>query len=194
MAVNIKGIEEIKQNITIRNFNEFNKIETKTFNVGGNPWSLELKKLVVDGFLGVRLFSKEQSRPTNWAIIASIATKVVSIKSNVNPLMFESQTYVFDRKATDWGIGCVIPWKRLIDPEQGYVYNNTCKIVVKVKSSPMLDEDNNERIELIPIDKCCDASTKVTFRLKVNNVRFRQYLLTRNQNEKLCMAFPSLQN
>lgn len=171
MAVKFKGIEEIKQNITIRNFNEFNKIETKTFNVGGNPWSLKLKKLELnEDFLDVRLFSKEQNRPINWAIIVSIATKVVSIKSNVNSLMFESQTYVFDRKTTDWGIGYVIPWKRLIDTEQGYVYNDTCKIVVKVKSSPMLDEDDNQLIELTPIDKCCDASTKGTFRLKVNDV------------------------
>lgn len=168
MAGMSDDIDEIKQKITIRNLNEFEMIETETFYVGGNSWMLRLEKVTDCNRLDIRLCSENKIKSNNWSIVASYTIKLVPMKSNVKPIIFRSSKFVFHYDNIDRG--SYIPWSTLVDPQQGYIYNDMCKIEVTIKSSPLQYDDSNDFIEFIPIDKCCDASTKGTFRLKVNRV------------------------
>lgn len=169
MAGMSDDIEEIKLKIRIRNLNEFEMIETETFYVGGNSWVLRLERVADCNRLDIRLCSENKIQRNDWSIVASYTIKLVPMKSNVIPIIFRSSKFVFHHDNIDRG--SYIPWSTLVDPQQGYVYNGEmCKIEVTVKSSPLQYDDSIDFIEFIPIDKCCDASTKGTFRLKVNRV------------------------
>lgn len=171
-------IHEILYTIKIENVKDFRKFCTNTFYVCGNSWSLVLRKEELtseehetkENVLAVYLISKREIRPENWAIVANFTLEISSIKSNSKAYKFVSNTFVFDSERPSWGEGVVILWKTLVDPEHGYVYNDTCKIVVKVRSSPLQYGPIDDLIELEPIYKCCDASQIGSFRLKVMRV------------------------
>lgn len=172
-----KNIDEINYNITLKNVNGFVEFQSDPFYVCGNPWVIKLQKHlsqnptlqsgVKSDFLCVYLCPRKgEDRPDNWAIVASFTTKIISSKPNVIAPEMEPRTYVYDSERHFYGIS--IPWKELVNPERGYVHNDTCKIIVTVKSSPLQTAQNDELVTLIPIKKCCDASAKFSFLLEVN--------------------------
>lgn len=175
-----KNIDEINYNIILKNLKGFIEFRSEPFYVCGNPWIIVLRKGklqnatlqsgVKSDFLGVFLYSQNEDRPDNYAIVASFTTKIISSKFNGKAHQDESPTLVFDSKCNYSGVANVIPWNVLVDPEQGYVYKDTCKIIVTVKSSPLQTAENDELVTLIPIKKCCDASTKFSFLLEVNRL------------------------
>lgn len=176
-----KNIDEINYNITLKNVNGFVEFQSDPFYVCGNPWFIMLQKNLSQhatlqsgtksDSLGVYLCTrKDEDRPDNWAIVASFTTRIISSKPNVNAHEIESQTCVFDSKCHIGGVVNIIPWKELFYPERGYVHNDTCKIIVTVRSSPLQTAQNDELVTLIPIKKCCDASTKFSFLLEVNRL------------------------
>lgn len=178
-AGNCEEIHEISYTIKFENVKDFRKFCTKTFYVCGNSWSLVLRKEELtseeqetkENVLAVYLISKQEIRPENWAIVANFTLKICSIKSNSKAHKFVSNTFVFDSGHPSWGEGVVILWKTLLDPEHGHVYNDTCKIVVKVRSSPLQYGPIDDLIELKPIYKCGDTSQKIgSFHLKVMRV------------------------
>lgn len=176
MAGAFLKINEIKHIIALKNCEEFEQFETDKFYVGGNVWSLKLKKEVSERGPNVKkyclsgaLILKEEVMPENWSIVANFSLKIVSIKPDVEPLQSKSFKFVFDRDMIHCSCICFV-WENIVDPERSYVYNNMCKIEVQIKSSPMQIDNDNELMEFVPIDKCCDASKTGSFRIKVNRV------------------------
>lgn len=138
MAGKSKDIDEIRHKIRLKNLKEFKEFETETFFVGGNPWSLVFRKKGTDeteDHLAVCLNLKDDIRPEIWTIVAHFGIKIVSFKSTVKPHTFQSSTFFFDFKAIDWEEICNISWKELVEPERGCVYNDMCKIEIRMKSA-----------------------------------------------------------
>lgn len=169
-----EGIDEINYKIILNNLNNFDNFRSKKFYVCGNPWTIGLrKKEICEGTqkeecFGVFLYAEEEERPANWVIVANFIIKIIPAKCNSAAHEFKSGTFVFDSGAIGWGNANVISWKTLVDPNQSFIHNDTCKIIVNVSSSPLQHAASAELIELIPIKKWCDSSTSGTLHLKVN--------------------------
>lgn len=67
------------------------------------------------------------------------------------------------------GTDCAISWAELMDLEKGYVRNNTCKVIVSVKTSPSYGL-MKKMLKFESIKKCCDGSWIGAFRITINRV------------------------
>lgn len=163
-----KNVEKIVLTCSLENLQNFKEFCSEIFYVRGNPWTVKFIKKINNNqsFLSVFLNTKLEKILGNGAVMGDFSAEIISRKfdgkshtGNVPPHAYVS----------DYGWGCsVINWNALIDPENGFLYNDKCKIVVNVRASPLQIDD--QLLKITPIAKCCDGTSRGEFRIKVNEV------------------------
>lgn len=177
MAGKTDFVHKIKFNVTLNNLDKFEDYDTETFSVGGNPWLLSFEKIKMNDkdvnahdHLAIFLVSKVENDANDWAIVADFKAKVVSNNLRIDPQKYSLNNVVYESNSMSWGGNIVFSWEVLMDPGKGYVQENTCKITIEVKASPLQNKANNQLLEFVPIKKCCDGSLKGKFRIKINHI------------------------
>lgn len=166
-------IDEVKFSITlnVKDLVHYDPFRTKTFYVRGNPWSIEFDKICsVRPSLGLLLFSETEFENENVSVVANLKTKIISTKFNQKSHTFSTEPYAFYLHSSSWGDDNLISWAELMDPEKGYVHNDTCKIIVKVKASPLLNDINNGFLDFVTLKKSCNISWIGAFQIKINRI------------------------
>lgn len=72
-----------------------------------------------------------------------------------------------------------MPFKEVIDPENGYVMENKIIFQVKIRAGPLHDITDNKWLQFVPFQKCCDHCSDGKFILAVNDFHLgivRRYL------------------
>lgn len=169
-------IDNVKLTITLKDLDNFDDTCSNIFYVRGIPWVIQFEKVgprasnANQSSLGVYLSCERYFKRKTHSIVANFEAEIISSKFNEESHEYIGQPCAFDANKSVWGNDYVISWAELMDPEKGYVRNNTCKIIVSVKASPFIAENKNEMLKFEPIRKCCDGSWIGTFRLTTNRV------------------------
>lgn len=164
-----EDIDEVKFNITLDNINDFRQFQTKVFFVRGNPWIINFERKYPIDLLSIRLISQIKDRSLNWVITAGCTIKLISYKLSGKASWHDVGPFDFYSEKLDNIEGGTISWKHLIDPSNGYVNDNKCKIKITVRASPLRDLFNDQRLKFESIRKCCNKTSKGEYRLIVNN-------------------------
>lgn len=165
-----RNIERIELNFTLENLQNFKEFRSEIFYVRGNPWSLRFSKSITDNqsFLAVFLLSKIKNQLGIGAVMADFSAKLLSRKFDGETHTESTGPMLYEINERGWGRRTFMKWDELVDPEKGYVHNDMCKLVVKVKASPLQIDD--QLLEFVPIPRCCDGTSRGKFRIKVNEV------------------------
>lgn len=168
------NIEEVKFHIKLSKLNEFRQYESGVFGVRGNAWTMQFNKrknTANQDTLAIYLNSTINNNVANWSVVASFTIEILSNKFNGTPYKAHFEPHAYNWRTLSLGNPSIITWNELMDADKGYVQNNECTIVFKVKASPVYNEMNNQTLEFATIPKCCNVSLTGGFRLKINKFR-----------------------
>lgn len=171
-----EGAHKMKFNVTLNHLDTFERFNTETFTVAGNAWSVSFEKFEIfhEGiayeYLGIHLHTGNESDADDWTIVAGLKAQMISTEVNADRHEFDLRPLTYDNKFRFWGRESFILWSVLMDLEQGYVHDNSCKIAVKINASPLQNVYNNQMLEFHTLNKCCDNLLNGEFRIKIKNV------------------------
>lgn len=161
-----QDINEIKLQIKLNNLNNFKPFESKIFYVNGNPWLIKLEK-ILNGWLNIGLHSLVEDTSDAWAIFAGCTVKLITTKYNKKSLQSAIGPASFHSKMLEWKKTSFIAWNQLMDSNNGYVKDDSCKLEIIIKASPIQDVTKDEWFGFESIRKCCDDTSKGKFRITV---------------------------
>lgn len=159
-----EDISEVLLHIELKNLKNFEQFESKEFFVRGNPWYLIFKKDIDGGkdSLGIHLYSNVKNLSSKSFIVAVFEATLLPRKLDVEAVCMNTTPNLFSSKFFGWG--SFISWETLVNPENGFVMDDKCKLEIRVKASPL-----NECTKIEPIDSC-DKCLQRKFRMKINDI------------------------
>lgn len=166
-----ENIDEINFVFHVNNVNELKSFRSKVFFVNGNPFSVEAKRIVTSptlSFLGILLHSEIENVAFDWAIVSSYSAEIISndFRQPSKIEHFEPISFHEDCSKSD---NCrLVTWNDLMDPEKSFVKDDSLKMRIKIKSTPLQDTTNDGRCEMEAIENCCDSCSFGKFRLTIN--------------------------
>lgn len=146
------------------NLKDCKNFDSDVFYVRGNPWLIEVKNK--DEQLAVYLISLVKDKSKNWAIVAKLRVKLVSLKTYGMPEPGFSNLNAFHFGSLSWGCSPLIS---LTELENEYLKNGTFKLEINLDTSPLLDVTKDDWIKFERTLSCCDANPNAKFRVTVNN-------------------------
>lgn len=173
----IEDANKMKFHVILENLKRFEEFESKMVSVGGSRWTILFEKTEVcddEGsavyYLGISLLSKIQRKANDWTALANFKAKLFSSKSVV-AREFSLSPSPYNSMKKRWGEAYWIPWKELMNPEKGYVQNNSCKIAIKITASTLeLKGSKNHMIDFVPIKRVRNDSLEGEFQIKIKEV------------------------
>lgn len=166
-----EDVEEVKLSITLENVNRFDQYTTKEFHVRGNAWNVLFHRTDTDLALLLTLLNLKTKNPEtseDCVIVASFTVEILSTKFDVKP--FQTSIKVVSFCSESFVGRGIYRWRELIDPDKEYVLNDSCKIFVRVRASPLFNRMNNDRIEFKQMNKCCDSASTGEFCIKIKKI------------------------
>lgn len=164
-AAKNENISEVKLQMTLNDIQNFKSLDSNIFCVNGNPWIVTVDKEY--SYLRISLIPKMKNVSKDWAIVAALSVKIIPHK--VHMKSFDRNVYFFvfyhGSLLRKWPI---LAFSQLIDCENGYVANDTCKIEINVRPTPLLVLTQHEWLQFEPIPKCCANNLDEKFRMTVN--------------------------
>lgn len=170
------GAQKTEFNVMLKHLDTFEKFDTETFMVAGSLWKVSFEKYeinhedIIYEYLGIHLHTENVRDADDWTIVAGLKAEMLSTEPNADRHEFDLRPLTYDNKFSFWGRESFILWSVLMDPVQGYVFDNCCKITVKINASPLQNVYNNQMLEFLPINKCCNNLLSAEFRIKIKNV------------------------
>lgn len=164
------NIDEVKFSVMLSDLKNFTIYKSAVFFVRGNPWTVEMRKTknkIGIEILTFSLSSNVDDKSGQWAIVAVHSEKIISYKFGGQSHQKKLQ-HAFHSKKSRFDIK-FIQWNQLVDPANGYVKNDTCKIKIKVRASELQKLTENKWITFETIH-CCDRCSTGKFRIKINNI------------------------
>lgn len=173
----IEDANKTEFHAVLKNLDQFEEFESKMVSVGGSPWTILFEKTEVSDdkgnavyYLGIFLISKIKKNANVSTVLAYFKAKLFS-KRSVVPRVFSLSPSPYNCMKKKWGNAYCIPWKELMDPEKGYLRDNSCKISIKITASPLQKRGVNScMIDFVPIKTFRDDSLEGEFRMKINHV------------------------
>lgn len=164
-----EDIDEININIRLDNLNEFQEFQSKVFYVSGNPWLIKLRKfrdecLLIQCFLHPLIADESDT----WAIVGKFSVKIIATDYSKDDHERYSEPFSIHSESRSY-LKCIIKWKELMDPENGFIENNSCKIEIKVRASPVQTLSNDKWLKFETIKNCCNNSSEGIFRVTVKH-------------------------
>lgn len=171
-----EDVDQISYNFRIDNVSDLKSYKSTIFWVNGNPFSFEVKRIMISpslSFLGLLLHSEIKNVDFDWAIVSSFVVELFPADFRQAPKVecFEPTSFHSETSKSD--NSRIIAWSDLIDTEKGYVKDDTLKLRIKVKSTPLQDTTNDGWCRMETIENCCDDCSFGKFRIAVN--RFDEY-------------------
>lgn len=154
-------ISEIKFFITPNNMKHFTPFRSEIFYVRGCPWMVCLKYICND--LWLELISKVEEQPEDWTIFVTGSAKF--IPTDVQGVSLEKQFPV--HMLCQGHRSEIFFLDSLLLLRNDYVTNDTCKIEIVLKVSPVQYSTDNEWLKFESIPKCCVNSSNEKFRMTV---------------------------
>lgn len=166
-----EDVDEINFGFHINNVKDLKSFRSKFFFVNGNPFTVEAKRIVVSptlAFLGILLHSEIQNVDFDWAVVSSLSAEIIS-----NNWLHPSKVEHFG--PTSFHTDCsksdhcrMITMTDLMDPEKNFVIDDSIKMRIKIKSTPLQDTTNDGWCQMEAIENCCDSCSFGKFRVTVN--------------------------
>lgn len=171
------NFDSVKYVVTL-DLENFNTHSTDMFYVGGIPWTIVFYKFDSENEKsGLIVFYKFLHWKINEtlkdiAVVGSFEVEIFSNKFDGKSRVTNIEPKAFEVGLQGYSGGCenIITWDDLIDPENGYLYNNKCRVAVNVNSSPLQIPNDGKWFEFFPVTKFQDCCTKGEFQIKFKNV------------------------
>lgn len=163
MAAGKVDISEIEFIITLDDLKNFDSFKSNIFHVCGNPWMIAVHK--IGETLWLSLISKIEDEPENWTIVTSGSAILIPSNDLIEPIKRHFSPGVFYH-GNRLQKALVYPWA-LMDPEHGFVTNDTCQLKIKVKSTPLLVPLQHDWLKIESIQNCYDNNLDKKFRMTV---------------------------
>lgn len=166
-----ENIDEINFIFHVSNVNELKSFRSKVFFVNGNPFTIEAKRIVTSptlSFLGILLHSEIKNVAFDWAVVSSFSAELISNDFRQAPKVehFEPTSFHGDCFKSD---NCrLVTWTELIDPEKSFIKDDSLRMRIKIKSTPLQDTTNDGWCQMESIENCCDSCSFGKFRVTVN--------------------------
>lgn len=144
-----EDISEVLLHIKLKDLKNFKLFKSKEFFVRVNPWFLQIKKEIngeKDSF-GIYLHSNVKHLSNKLFVVAIFEATLLPRKLDVEAVCVKMSPFCFSSKNSGWG--SFISWETLVNPENGFVMEDKCKLEIRVKASPL-----NECTKMEPINSC----------------------------------------
>lgn len=160
-----EDISLIRFVITLNNMNNFDSFKSNIFHVRNNPWMIKISKK--KDMMAISLISCIKNAPIRWTVIAACSAKLISSKIHKKPHKAFIGPVGFYEGTLEWLSSTSIPWNMLMDPTNDYITNDTCKLEIEVKASPLQITTQHQWLTFESIQKCCNENSNDKFRLTV---------------------------
>lgn len=132
-----ENIGAIEFEFTAKNIKHLKQTDSEIVHVRGLPWFIRLQK-VIQGkqmpSLGVHLLCNHKEKDQKWAVIARATVKLLSSKVNRTAHKIFLERCNFNPKKLMIEKDLFISYSQLLNPKNGFVYNDTCSFKVKIEA------------------------------------------------------------
>lgn len=163
-----QNISEVVLNVTLNGLANFVDFQTDEFFVSGTPWYMRFSKEKIGrtNYLAIHLHSNFEHSSDKTHIDATFNAILTSSKANVH----QDKIYLdaFCTENPCWGLDKFITWTKLFDRTKGFIVDDHCQFVVKVKVTKVLNADDNELLHFVELGETEDGYQR-KFRLTMFN-------------------------
>lgn len=161
------NIKEMKFDVTLENLKNFKEFRSNVFYIQGYPWTVKIRKENKE--LCFALWSEsEKINIKNNIIMASLSAKFLSSAFNKDEPDVYLCPIAFD--STKINSGPSISYTSLMDPKNGFVQNDKCRLEISIGAMSQFNTLQNEWMSFETVEKSCGSISSAKYRLTIKNI------------------------
>lgn len=124
----------VKFQLKIPNITDLMIVQSPLFTLRNMPWQMSISNIESSGYLKIGLCCNHEDTSSKWSCETTLSVQLIPCRENMAPLERRVDSFVICNEKQSLAIGKFLPWHQLIDPQNGFVENDSICFDVEIKT------------------------------------------------------------